>query len=565
MQNIFLIGLSGSGKSTIARLLAERLGRSLFDIDALIEKEYGERISSLFAGQGEKAFRNYESRVLIRTIQTIGDTTGAVIATGGGIVLRPENRLQMAEHGIRVYLAVKPEEALRRLRAQQTHASSQGLPIEERPLLVGPDPLGTLQSLLATRSSWYTEAEITCSTDGKSLEAIAYEIIASLIGMGALADKEPLIQHVHVGSDYDVVVAWGGLGQLPRYLNQLLLPSRIFLVTDSNLERLYASSLLRNLISAGYEPLLYTIPAGETSKSLEQVSAIYDWLLEQRAERREAIVALGGGVIGDLVGFVAATYLRGVPLIQVPTSLLAQVDAAIGGKTGVNHIHSKNLIGAFYHPLLVFVDPATLLTLPVRERTEGWAEVVKCGIILDADLFALLEAHAAILRDFQPPPVDLLCQIVSRSIELKVSVIEKDEREQHMRAILNYGHTVAHALENVAGYGRWLHGEAVSLGMVVAAALAVEADLFSEDEMKRQNALLQVLGLPIVSDGMISAEAILAAMSLDKKVIGKRVHWILPRQIGQVMITPLPDELVRSILVTFFPEKWISSDTEECL
>jgi 3-dehydroquinate synthase len=565
MQNIFLVGLSGSGKSTVARLLADRLGRPLFDIDTLIEKEYGERISSLFASKGEEYFRNCESRVLTRTIQAVGEAAGVIIATGGGIVLRPENRQQMAEHGIRIYLAVEPEEALRRLQVQRAVAFSQDIAAEVRPLLAGPNPLGTLQSLLAARSSWYAEAEITCSTGGKNVEAVVREIMASLIGVGELADKEPMIQHVHVGSGYDVVVSWGGLGQLPRYLDQLQVPSRLFLITDSNLERLYASSLLRNLTSAGYEPLLYTVPAGEASKSLEQVSAIYDWLLEKHAERREAIVALGGGVIGDLVGFVAATYLRGVPLIQVPTSLLAQVDAAIGGKTGVNHANGKNLIGAFYHPKLVFVDPATLLTLPERERTEGWAEVVKYGIILDADLFALLETHATVLRDFQPPPVDLLCQIISRSIELKVSVIEKDEREQHMRAILNYGHTVAHALENIAGYGRWLHGEAVSLGMVVAAALAVEANLFSVDEMKRQNALLQALGLPIVNDGMISAEAILTAMSLDKKISGKRIYWILPRHIGQVMISPLPDEVVRSTLVTFFPEKWISSDTEECL
>jgi shikimate kinase/3-dehydroquinate synthase len=552
MQKIFLIGLSGSGKSTVARLLADQLVRPFFDINALIEKECGECISSLFVSKGEEYFRDCESRVLTQTIQAVGEAAGVVIAAGDGIVLRPENWQQMTEHGIRIYLAVEPEEALRRLQAQQAEGISQGLDVGECPLLAGPDPLGTLKSLLAACSSWYEEAEITCLTGGKEAEAIAHELTAALIGMGAIANKEPMIQHVHVGSGYDVVVAWGSLGQLPRYLGRLQLPSRVFLITDSNIQRLYVQSLLCNLTNAGYEPLLYTVPAGEASKSLEQVSAIYDWLLEQHAERREAIVALGGGVVGDLAGFVAATYLRGVPLIQVPTSLLAQVDAAIGGKTGVNHARGKNLLGAFYHPRLVLVDPATLLTLPKRERTEGWAEVVKYGIILDADLFALLEAHATALRDFRSPPADLLCQIISRSIALKVSVREKDEREQNMRAILNYGHTVAHALENVAGYGSWLHGEAVSLGMVVAAALAVEAGLFSVDEMRRQNTLLQALGLPTASDRMIAAEAILAAMSLDKKVIGKRVHWILPQRIGQVVISPLPAELTQFTVSTFF-------------
>ncbi len=565
MRNIFLIGLSGSGKSTVARLLANQLGRPLFDIDALIEKECGERISALFTSKGEEYFRDCESRMLTQAIQAAGEAAGAIVATGGGIVLRAENRQQMAVNGIRVYLTVEPEEALQRLQAQQADALAQGCISETSPWLAGPDPLVTLRYLLAACSSWYKESDITCSTGGKSPQAITHELIATLIGMGELADKEPVTQYVSAGNGYDVVIGWGSLGQLPHYLDQLQLPPRIFLITDSNLQRLYTTSVLHNLTSSGYEPLLYTVPAGEANKSLEQLSAIYDWLSENHAERREAIVAFGGGMISDLVGLAAATYLRGVPLVQVPTSLLAQVDAAISGKTAVNHTRGKNLIGAFYYPQLVLVDPATLLTLPERERIEGWAAVVKYGIILDAELFTLLETHTAVLRGFQPPPVDLLCQIISRSIALKISVINKDEREQHLSAILNYGHTVAHALESVTGDNRWLYGEADSLGMVIAAALAVEAGLFSVEEMERQNALLHALGLPTSGDGMISGEAILAAMSLDKKVVGKRVHWILPQYIGRATISPLPDELVRRTLATFFPERWTSYDKEECL
>ncbi len=378
------------------------------------------------------------------------------------------------------------------------------------------------------------------------------EHIAARIGRGELAEGEPLIQHVQIGDGYDVVVEWGGLGRLARYLKPLQLPPRLFIITDSNLQRLYASSLLPGLVSAGYEPYLYAVAPGEASKSQEQLYAIYDWLVEQRAERREAIMALGGGVVGDLAGFAAATYLRGVPLVQLPTSLLAQVDSAIGGKTGINHPGGKNLIGAFYHPRLVLADPAALLTLPQRERTEGWAEVVKYGIILDAGLFARLEAHAALLRDFQPPPVALLCQLIARSIALKVAVIEQDEREQGLRAILNYGHTVGHALENVTGYGTWLHGEAVSLGMVAAAALAQQAGIFSPDEAQRQHRLLAALGLPTSCQGVAPVEAILAAIQLDKKVAAKRVRWILPQRIGQVTTSALPDELVQRVLTTLF-------------
>src|SRR5690242_16102949 len=256
----------------------------------------------------------------------------------------------------------------------------------------------------------------------------------------------PHVRHVHIsgygGKGYDVVVDWGGVGRLARYLTELHVPQRIFLITDGNIHRLYAPALLQQLSRAGFESHLYVVPAGEASKSQQQLNMLYDWLLEHHAERRETIVALGGGVVGDLAGYAAATYLRGVPLVQVPTSLLAQVDAAIGGKTGINHPKGKNLIGAFYHPRLVLVDPASLLTLPSREYTEGWAEIIKYGIILDADLFALLETHAESLREFSQSPAELLCQIIARCIALKAAVIESDEREQGQRAILNYGHTV---------------------------------------------------------------------------------------------------------------------------
>ena len=368
------------------------------------------------------------------------------------------------------------------------------------------------------------------------------------------ATIDPIVRHVHVGTGYDAVVHWGGLEHLAAYLQQLQLPSRIFIVTDSHLRDIYTAQVTQNLVQAGFEPLIYTVLAGEASKSQEQVTAIYDWLIDHRAERREALVALGGGVIGDLVGYVAATYLRGVPLVQVPTSLLAQVDAAIGGKTGINHAKGKNLIGAFYHPRLVLADPALLFTLPERSRTEGWAEVVKYGMILDAELFVLLESHASELRTFTRSSAALLCRIVARCIDLKVMVIEEDERELGRRAILNYGHTVGHALENASGYGELLHGEAVSIGMVIAANMALESCLCSADMVARQNALLVAFGLPIEYHGTVRAQALLSTMQLDKKVVGKHVQWIMPLRVGEVMITPMPDDLVRHALAAFFTE-----------
>ena len=555
MRHIFLVGLSGSGKSTIGRLLAQQLGVPFLDSDTLIEATCGERIPSIFAHHGEAYFRACEQRALVDALSTYKN--GAVVATGGGAVISEENRQLMAEHGVRVWLRTEPTIALERLQFQQTVALAQDIVPEIRPLLAGPDPLATLQALAAVRRPLYEEAEFVCDTAGKTGEQVAQEILDMLTQSGVVGNDgvAPIVRHVHIGNGYDVVVEWGSRARLALYLSQLSVPKRVFLFTDSNIARLYSASLIQSLTEAGFEPQLYVVPAGEKSKSQEQLWAIYDWLLEQRAERREAIIALGGGVIGDLVGYVAATYLRGVPLIQVPTSLLSQVDAAIGGKTGINHPRGKNLIGAFYHPQLVLVDPSLLLTLPQRERTEGWAEVVKYGIILDTELFALLETHAEVLRTFDHPPVTLLCQIIARCIDLKVSIIEEDEREQGRRAILNYGHTIAHALENVAGYGEWLHGEAVSLGMVAAAALAHNGGMFSEEDMTRQNNLLIALGLPTQYTGPVHASDILHAIQLDKKVAGKQVHWIMPRHIGDVTVTTMPDELVQQVVTTFFAEK----------
>ena len=554
MQNVFLIGLSGSGKSTVGGILAERLGKPLIDIDALIEKECAKPISAIFSQHGEDYFRSCESRIFTHIAQA---RDSAVIATGGGIVTRPENRSILRELGVCIYLSVDPKTALERLTAQHTQALIDGKTPEVRPLLAGPDPLATLQNLLEARSDWYADAHFTCSTQGKSPERVAQEIIAMLISSGELVSDPSivLVRRVHIGEGYNVVVDWGGLGRLGQNLQMLNLPPRIFVITDSNVRDLYASRVMGTLSYFGFDPQLYTVPGGEASKSQNQLNAIYDWLIEQHAERNEAIIALGGGMIGDLAGYVAATYLRGVPLVQVPTSLLAQVDAAIGGKTGINHARGKNLIGAFYHPRLVLVDPATLLTLPARERTEGWAEVVKYAIILDTKLFAQLEAQAETLRDFSHPPAELLCQIITRCIALKAAIIEEDEREQARRAILNYGHTVAHALENAAGYGALLHGEAVSLGMVVAATIAQQAGMFTKAGVTRQNKLLKALGLPIDYSGPVQAQDILAAIQLDKKVANKQVRWVMPQRIGQVIVTPVPGDVVQNVISSFFAER----------
>ena len=343
------------------------------------------------------------------------------------------------------------------------------------------------------------------------------------------------------------IVEWDVLHRLPEVLQASGLPRRMFIVTDTKVGQLYSEPIQNLLQGAGFAPQVLAIPAGESSKSLECWQQILNWLVENKAERQEALVALGGGVVGDLTGFVAACYHRGIPLIQVPTSLLAQVDSAIGGKTGINHTKGKNLIGAIYQPRLIIVDPACLLTLPDRVYREGWAEIVKYGVILDADLFKLLETHASSLHARKGDAL-LVTKIITRCIQLKMDVVGADERDSGLRNILNYGHTFGHALEALTDYGTWLHGEAVSIGMEVAAQIAVSRGLLPSEDAMRQRRLLQALGLPIRYSGM-DTESILTAMRRDKKVRAGRMRWILPTHIGHAEIyDDIPLETVRDAI-----------------
>ncbi|HEX6484646.1 MAG TPA: 3-dehydroquinate synthase [Ktedonobacteraceae bacterium] len=343
------------------------------------------------------------------------------------------------------------------------------------------------------------------------------------------------------------IIEWDVLRRLPEVLQASGLPRRMFIVTDTKVGELYSEPIQNLLQGAGFAPNILTIPSGESSKSLDCWQQILDWLVENMAERQEPLVALGGGVVGDLTGFVAACYHRGIPLIQVPTSLLAQVDSAIGGKTGINHIKGKNLIGAIYQPMLIIVDPACLLTLPDRVYREGWAEIVKYGVILDADLFQLLETHAPSLYA-RKGDASLVTKIITRCIQLKMDVVGADERDGGLRNILNYGHTFGHALEALTDYGTWLHGEAVSTGMEVAAHIAVSRGLLSSEDALRQCQLLQALGLPIHCSGM-DTESIITAMQRDKKVRAGRMRWVLPTHIGHAeMYDDIPLEMVRDAI-----------------
>jgi 3-dehydroquinate synthase len=336
----------------------------------------------------------------------------------------------------------------------------------------------------------------------------------------------------------------GALADLPAALADIGFGGRVWIVGDQAALDLHASAL-RDINAEA--PL--AISGSEANKNLQQVERVWDWLVEHRAERRDALLAFGGGVVCDLVGFAAATYLRGIGVINVATTLLAQVDASVGGKTGLNHRLGKNLIGSFHQPLCVVADTSFLKTLPRREFAGGMAEVAKIAMIMDRDLFERLEAQ---IDDLQPGAAEALGPFVSRSIELKAGVVERDEREAGERMLLNYGHTVGHALESAAGYGTLLHGEAVAVGMQAAAHIGRSMGMLSNDDSERQRTVLKRLGLPTRWSGL-AVDDVLARLSLDKKRAGQTQRWVLAERVGSGRIRDdVPEqharEAVRSVL-----------------
>jgi 3-dehydroquinate synthase len=335
---------------------------------------------------------------------------------------------------------------------------------------------------------------------------------------------------------YNILISPASLANLGSHLAKLNLGSKVLLVSNPEIFGLYGETTIASLQAAGFSLATHLIPAGETYKTLESIAGVYDTALAHHLERSSTMIALGGGVIGDMTGFAAATWLRGINFIQVPTSLLAMVDAAIGGKTGVNHPKGKNLIGAFHQPRLVLVDPQVLKTLPGREFRAGMAEVIKYGIIWDADLFNQLE-EAEKLDDIAYLSEGLLQTIITRSCQAKADVVGQDEKEAGLRAILNYGHTIGHAIESLTGYGEINHGEAVAIGMVAAGKLATAMEMWTENEERRQNALIEKTGLPTEIPASLNIEDIIETLKTDKKVKSAKVRFILPTKIGEVIIS----------------------------
>jgi shikimate kinase/3-dehydroquinate synthase len=560
-QRIILTGFSGTGKTEVARLVAERLGWQAVDSDDAIVEAAGKPIPAIFRDDGETHFRTLEHSILGQ----LCSRSKLVIGAGGGAILSADNRRLMADGGFIVCLEARPETILARLRPQLDSD-----PVA-RPLLSTPDPLRRIRELKSFRQPYYALADHTVHTDGLTMEQVAEEVVRAWqqLSAAALGDQgrpaalaaapsareadAPYCQPpgaacvVRTSSAaYPVFVSWGALADLGQRMADAGLAGRAYLISDSMVHARWGAAAKEALQAGGLEVASHVVPAGETSKSLETAASIYDWLVSQRAERGEAIVALGGGMVCDLAGFVAATFVRGLPLVHVPTSLLAMVDAAIGGKVAVNQKEAKNLIGAFYQPRLVLADVSTLQSLPPRELTAGWAEVIKHALIMDEDLLCLLEEKADAILSLEP---SVTTDVISRSIALKAAVVSEDEREETgRRTILNYGHTIGHGLETAAEYVGMLHGEAVAVGMAGAARIARRLGLLSPELVERQDAIIARFGLPLRASGVDPAK-VLAATALDKKVKGGAIRWVLLEGIGRTVIHhDVPPELAEEVV-----------------
>ena len=551
-KNILLVGFMASGKTEAGRALARRTGWPLVDTDAEIVARAGRPIHQIFQEEGEPAFRNLEAKV----IQELCAGSGQIIAAGGGAFVDPVNRERMLADGLVYCLTARPETIHRRITNPPSlppwTKGNLGWPDGEpvRPLLAGDNPLARIRELLAQRAQVYAQAHFTVETDDLTPEQVARHILKlcgpeleELEGEVMAGSDLAAVVH-HSGGEYPVVAGWGVIDNLGDRLTDLGIKGPAYIITDSRVMNPYGRMVQRALQKAGIGAHCFIIPSGEPSKSFAVAQGVYDWLVGLRAERGQPIIAVGGGVAGDLAGFVAATYLRGVPFLQVPTSMAAMVDASIGGKVAVNLPQAKNMVGAFYQPLGVFADVQALSTLGKRELAEGWAEAIKHGFILDSGLVDAFEEHAEALMTVEP---EISTELIRRSMAIKADVVSRDERETlGIRILLNYGHTIGHALESSTEYGNFLHGEAVSIGMMGAAHIAERMGMISKEVLGRQQRLLERFNLPIRASG-VAVDAVLGAMTLDKKVQGGSNRWVLLEDVGKAVVrSDVPRELVEA-------------------
>ena len=533
--NIILTGFMGAGKTVTGQEVAARLGRPFVDLDDIIVERAGKPIPAIFAEDGEPAFRAFEAAIC----GELSASAGLVIAVGGGAVVSAANREALSRGGTLICLDAAPETILRRIGDD-----------DNRPMLAGADRLARIYGLLAQRAEAYAAIAAHLDTTHLSIAAAAERVLGIAAGLpegghrlvvrvpasggmgewgnGGISPALPLARSptppLSHSAAYDVLIAPGLLAQAgPRIADAGVKPGHCAVITNPNVGGRHVPILVESLTEAGFEPLVFEIPDGEAHKTLDTAAGLYARLADAKLARNEPVIALGGGVVGDLAGFVAATWLRGVPFVQIPTSLLAMVDASVGGKVAVDLPAGKNLVGAFKQPELVLIDPDLLTTLPGAEFRSGLAEIVKAGIIGDEALFEELATRG---------PASLTTMIVD-AVRVKARVVERDPFEMGDRAWLNLGHTFGHALELISGY-TLRHGEAVALGMVAAAEMSANLGYCDAELPGLVRETLARLGLP--TRYAFDPPAALAAMGTDKKRRGRSLRFVLIRQVGKVFV-----------------------------
>lgn len=563
-RSIVMVGLMGCGKSSVGRRLAQRLGLPFVDADEEIERSAQKSIVEIFADHGEEYFRDGERRVLARLL-SVGPQ---VIATGGGAFINAETRAKIKDAGISVWLRAELPVLMKRVSKRDT-----------RPLLRSGDPEATMRHLMEVRYPIYAEADVTVESRDVAHEQIVVEVLDVL-------RRHPLLQHaggqpppfqplpenrailergvtaalansrnmertaprrVDVplpGRAYEVLIGEGLIADAARHISERLTARRCGIVTDANVARFHLAALEANLRERGLHAGTIVMPAGEPTKSFRELGPLCEGLLAMGLERGDLVVAFGGGVIGDLAGFAASILRRGVRFVQIPTSLLAQVDSSVGGKTGINTAQGKNLIGTFHQPSLVLADTGVLTTLPLREMRAGYAEVAKYGLLGDAVFFGWLETN---WRGLFGNDVSTLTSAIETSVKAKAAIVLRDETETGDRALLNLGHTFGHALESWTGYSsRLLHGEGVAIGMCLAFRLSEQLGYCASGTTARVEAHLAAVGLPTrighipldtATNERADPDQLMAAMAQDKKVKDGRITFIMVRGIGEAFIT----------------------------
>jgi 3-dehydroquinate synthetase/shikimate kinase len=532
--DVILVGLPGSGKSAVGRRLAQRHGATHIDLDEVIERQAGRKIPEIFADEGEAGFRERERAAVV----SLGEPDGSaevkrVVATGGGAVLDPRNRWLLYRGRVPIWIDGRPEVLAQRLRRSPV----------VRPLVTGRDPIGSIRSLAAARQRFYAAAH---RVNGVAEVMAVVEAVERIVDDAASPDAHRVTTLLRADTRIGRLVL--GEGQAIAAIDEALHgleARRAILVSEPGAWSAAGKSIADGLASRGWAIEELLLPEGEEAKRLPVVETASSELARRRVERGEPLVAIGGGALGDAAGFLAATYLRGIPFVQVPTTLVAQIDSSIGGKTGVDLPEGKNLVGAFHQPAAIVADVGLLRSLPPRHLRAALGEAAKMAALGDERLFELLESDGEAIARGDATAFDggAVAELVERAAWAKVEVVLADERDSAGRAALNLGHSLGHAIEAAAGYRDLLHGEAVGYGLRGAVRIGVERGVTPPDRAQRIERLLTRLGLG--TDPLpYPLAAIRDALGADKKHHGGRLNWVLPTADGVVRDADVPDDVV---------------------